>query len=171
MNECYNRNVGGFMEKKNLENNNPEDLLIQLEAIFNNYLKSIKDKSQLSEQESQMMYSFYINLLKQIKNLLETFKAAEISLQQIEFNTNQEHKNLDELYNNAASNNHNNPTLEIICNLHNELNALYNLPTTTISEIQRKYFLMNNHFMKANYYINSVHQNQNQKYKKPEKNT
>ena len=109
--------------------------------------------------------------LKQIKNLLETFKAAEISLQQIEFNTNQEHKNLDELYNNAASNNHNNPTLEIICNLHNELNALYNLPTTTISEIQRKYFLMNNHFMKANYYINSVHQNQNQKYKKPEKNT
>lgn len=51
------------MEKKNLENNNPEDLLIQLEAIFNNYLKSIKDKSQLSDQERQMMYNFYINLV------------------------------------------------------------------------------------------------------------
>lgn len=161
------------MEIINYEKNDIDILLNQAQLIFNNYLNSVKEKSQLSQQEYEMIQIGYHNILLQIKSILETLNAANISLQQIEFNSKQEKIELENLYNSIAANHEKNPMLEIICNLHNELNALNNLPTTTISEIQRKYFIMNNHFMKANYYTNNLNSNNQQpvKYKKPDKNT
>ena len=156
------------MEIINYEKNDINMLINQCDLLFNNYLNMIKDNSQLSNEEVKRLQIYYKNLLIQLKNLLETLNATNISLQQIEYNTNQERKSLDELYNNIALNDSNNPILNIICTIINELNLLNNLPTTTISEIQKKYFLMNNHFISANYYVN---QPQIKKYKKPKKNT
>lgn len=157
------------MEIINYEKNDIDILLNQAQLVFNNYLENIKNQSQLSNEEINRIQIYYKNILIQIKNLLETLKATNISLQQIEFNTNQEKNKLNELYNGIAQTNQNDPLLAIICTIINELNQLNNLPTTTINEIQRKYFLMNNHFMKANYFINN--QTQLTKYKKPKKNT
>ena len=157
------------MEIINYEKDDINNLIAQAELIFNNYLNMIKEKSQLSNQEINNIQIYYKNILKQIRNLLETLKATNISLQQIEFNTNQEKQKLDEIYKKIAQTNQNNPLLALICIIINELNQLNNLPTTTINEIQRKYFLMNNHFMNANYFVNN--QTQLTKYKKPKKNT
>ena len=157
------------MEIINYEKNDIDILLNHIELVFNNYLNMIKEKSQLSNQEINNIQIYYKNILKQIRNLLETLKATNISLQQIEFNTNQEKQKLDEIYKKIAQTNQNNPLLALICIIINELNQLNNLPTTTINEIQRKYFLMNNHFMNANYFVNN--QTQLTKYKKPKKNT
>lgn len=157
------------MEIINYEKNDIDILLNHIELVFNNYLNMIKEKSQLSNQEINNIQIYYKNILKQIKHLLETLKATNISLQQIEFNTNQEKQKLDEIYKKIAQTNQNDPLLALICTIINELNQLNNLPTTTINEIQRKYFLMNNHFMNANYFVNN--QTQLTKYKKPKKNT
>ena len=157
------------MELINYEKNDINILLSQAELIFNNYLNAIKDKSNLSNKESEMIQIYYKNILKQLRNLLETLKSTNISLQQIEYNSNQEKQSLESLYNNLALTDPNSQILDTICKIFNELNALSNLPTTTINEIIRKYFLMNNHFMNANYFINN--QTQVTKYKKPEKNS
>ena len=157
------------MELINYEKNDIDILLSQAELIFNNYLNAIKDKSNLSNKESEMIQIYYKNILKQLRNLLETLKSTNISLQQIEYNSNQEKQSLESLYNNLALTDPNSQILDTICKIFNELNALSNLPTTTINEIIRKYFLMNNHFMNANYFINN--QTQVTKYKKPEKNS
>lgn len=154
------------MEIINYEKNDVNILINQCDLLFNNYLYMIKDNSQLSNEEINKLQIYYKNLLIQLKKLLETLKATNISLQQIGYNTSQEKKLLDELYNNIALNDSNNPILNIICTIINELNSLNNLPTTTIGEIQKKYFLMNNHFISANYYVN---QPQIIKYKKKEK--
>ncbi len=159
------------MENINYEKNDIDILLNQAQLILNNYLTAIKEKSQLSSQECEMIQIGYANLLLQIKSMLETLNAANISLQQIEFNSNRERKDLDKLYNSIDANKQNNPLIETICGLYNELNSLENLPATTISEIQKKYFLMNNHFMKTSYFVNSINQPQQTKYKKPKKNT
>lgn len=157
------------MELINYEKNDIDILLSQAELIFNNYLNAIKDKSNLSNKESEMIQIYYKNILKQLRNLLETLKSTNISLQQIEYNSNQEKQSLESLYNNLALTDPNSQILDTICKIFNELNALSNLPTTTINEIIRKYFLMNNHFMNANYFVNN--QTQVTKYKKPEKNS
>lgn len=151
------------METINNNINNIDMILNQSQVIFNNYLNMVKEKSQLSLQESKMIQMSYNNIILQIKNMFETLKADDISLQQIEFSINQEKKELEELYNDIAASNEENPILEVICNIHNELNSLNKLPTTTINEIQKKYFLMNNHFMKAYYYINNIKTNKNPK--------
>ena len=159
------------MEIINYEKDDINNLIAQAELIFDNYLKSVKEKSQLSKQESDMMKIYYKNILVQMRNLLVTLKAANISLQQIKYNTNQEKQKLNELYNNIALKDNKNPILEMICNMHNELNALYALPTTTINEIRQKYFFMNNHFMKSQLLTGNLKNNQPSKYKKPPKNT
>lgn len=128
------------MEIINYEKNDINMLINQCDLLFNNYLNMIKDNSQLSNEEVKRLQIYYKNLLIQLKNLLETLNATNISLQQIEYNTNQERKSLDELYNNIALNDSNNPILNIICTIINELNLLNNLPTTTISEIQKNIF-------------------------------
>lgn len=80
------------MEIINYEKNDIDILLNHIELVFNNYLNMIKEKSQLSNQEINNIQIYYKNILKQIKHLLETLKATNISLQQIEFNTNQENR-------------------------------------------------------------------------------
>ncbi|MBQ9318986.1 MAG: hypothetical protein IJR82_05085 [Bacilli bacterium] len=161
-------------------NNEIDQFLIYAQSFFNQYFSAVKNNSQLSVEECNAIQTYYANLLGQIKNLLETLKAANISIQQMTFNSEQEKQTLNTLYNGIAMNDENNPMLATICNILNELNSLSNLPTTTINEIQRKYATMNTHFMRATYFLNmsnpAANNMQSQptnpiKYKKPEKNS
>ena len=166
------------MEIIDNKNDDINQFLTYAQSIFNNYLSSIKNNSQLSEQECNAMQMYYSNILGQIKVLLETLKAANISLQQMTFNSEQERKTLDALYNGIASTDKDNPMLITICNILNELNGLTNLRTTSINEIMGKSAAMNGHFMRASYFINLQNPAANNqqskptnpvKYKKPEK--